>query len=130
MTEALRGWRAGRPRASVALLSAALGIGHAHGGLRAQSVEELAAWLREADETQREAVAQAGQAQASAVVMVVAPVAFAVLLAAGDDAARQFLLHSTAGACCVALALALDLGAAALMVRAIAGFGREAGRCG
>ena len=125
MHDVLRAWRAGRPRPSVALVTAALGIGHAQGGLRAQSVEELAVWLREADEAQREAVAQASQAQASAAVMVVAPVGFAALLAAGDAAARHFLLHSTAGAACVAIALALDLGAAAMMVRAVAGFGED-----
>ncbi|MEZ5231279.1 MAG: type II secretion system F family protein [Acidimicrobiales bacterium] len=123
--DALETLQASQPRSSVRLAAAVLAIGHRNGGVRAQTVDELAAWLREDDESRREAVALAGQAQASALVMVLAPIGFAVLLGAGDPAARRFLLDTPAGLACLGLALALDLAAAAIMVRAVAGFGED-----
>lgn len=119
--EAMRGWAALRPWPTVQLVCAALALGASSGGLRARMVDELAQSLRQIDGARREAAALAGQAQASAVVMVVAPLLFAALLAAGDGAARHFLTRQPLGLCCLAAGLALDLAAAAAMARIVAG---------
>jgi tight adherence protein B len=121
LDEALQLWHARRPLPSVGLVAGALAVGAASGGLRAVVVDDLALMLRQRDRARREALALAGQARASAAVMMVAPVVVAVLLAAGDGAVRSFLLGSSAGLGCLAAGLALDLVAAAWMVHITVG---------
>ena len=118
--EALQDWSRRRARPSVGLVVACIAIGHEAGSLRGRHVDELAASLRQGQEAQREAAAWASQAQASALVMVAAPLAFAGLLASGDPAVRQFLLHSPLGLACLGVGLGLDLGAAAIMAHIVA----------
>ena len=114
---ALARWAEERPLSAVRLTAGAIGVGSVSGGLRARTADGLAAALRQRDRARREATSLAGQAQLSAVVMTVAPLAFAAVLAAGDRAARAFLVRSPAGLACLAVGLALDLVAAAWMVR-------------
>ncbi len=117
LIEALAMWAEERPLPAVRLMAGAIGVGTMSGGLRALTADGLATVLRQRDRARREASSLASQAQLSAVVMTVAPLAFAVLLAAGDRAARDFLLRSPAGVACLGAGLALDLGAAAWMIR-------------
>jgi len=121
LEDALRTWWAHRPRTAVGLVAGALAVGAASGGLRAAVVDDLALMLRQRDRARREALALAGQARASAVVMMIAPVVVAVVLAAGDGAVRTFLLDSRAGLVCLVAGLSLDLLAAAWMVRLTVG---------
>lgn len=115
--EALGWWAEQRPLSAVRLTAGAIGVGTVSGGLRARTADGLAAALRQRDRARREAASLAGQAQLSAVVMTVTPLAFAAVLAAGDRAARDFLVRSPAGLACLAVGLTLDLAAAAWMVR-------------
>jgi Flp pilus assembly protein TadB len=103
------------------MVCAVLCVGHQSGGLRARLVDDLAIGLRQHHDARREGAALAAQAQASAAVMVVAPLAFGLVLAATDAAARQFLLDTPLGALCVAAGLVLDLLAAVVMARAVLG---------
>jgi len=121
LDEALRPWWAQRHRTAAGLVTGALAVGAASGGLRAAVVDDLALMLRQRDRARREAVALAGQAQASAVVMMVAPIVVAVVLAAGDGAVRAFLLDSQLGLACLVMGLSLDVLAAAWMVRITVG---------
>jgi Flp pilus assembly protein TadB len=102
-------------------VSAALCVGHQSGGLRARMVDDVATTLRPFHDARHEGAALATQAQASAAVMVVAPLVFGALLAATDAAARRFLFHAPLGALCVGVGLCLDLLAAAGMARTIIG---------
>lgn len=115
--EAMTWWAETRPLSAVRLTAGAIVVGAVSGGLRARTADGLAAALRQRDRARREAASLAGQAQLSALVMTVAPLAFAAVLAVGDQAARSFLVRSPVGLACLAVGLALDLAAAAWMVR-------------
>lgn len=117
---ALRQWSQRRSDPAVAHVVAGLGLGHASGALRARHVEELAEGLRVAQRAQSEAAAWASQAGASAVIMVVCPLAFSLLLATGDVAVRNFFLHTPLGWACLGSGLGLDLAAAAAMTKMLA----------
>ena len=66
---------------------------------------------------QAEVAAMASQARASALVITIAPLAFAALAAATDDRTAAFLLRSPLGVACLAAGLALDVVAAVWMRR-------------
>ncbi len=122
---ALIGWRDARPRPSVRMVCAALALGHRTGTLAARVADDLAATMRQLHDTRQEGAALATQAQASAAVMTLAPLALGALLVAADPAARSFLTGTVAGAACIALGLTADLLAATAMVRAIIGADEE-----
>ena len=117
LEEALRRWAATNRSMTVRTVCATLSLGYRSGGLRAKHVDALAESLRAVQESQQQRATQATQANASAAVMVIAPIAFAALMAAGDPAARAFLVHAPAGLACLSSGLALDLGAAAAMIK-------------
>ncbi|MFN0029201.1 MAG: type II secretion system F family protein [Acidimicrobiales bacterium] len=119
-TVALQRWAARRPVPAISRVAAGLGVGFASGSLRARHVEALADGLRQDQQVQREATSWAAQAQASALIMVVSPLAFSLLLASGDPAVRGFFLHGPLGLACLAIGLALDLAAAAFMTHMVA----------
>ncbi len=105
------------PTPGVRLLVAAATLGHEAGGAQARAIDGVAATLRERHAVQREARALASQARASAAVVVLAPVGFAVFSAATDPEVLAFLLGTGPGLACLVLALGLDVGAAVWMAR-------------
>jgi tight adherence protein B len=65
--------------------------------------------LRERRALRREVRALSAQARASAAVVAVAPLGFAVVMAATDEATAAFLFGSPAGLACVVVGLGLEL---------------------
>ncbi len=97
----------------------ALRIAVRAGGAPAAALEGVAASVRDREAVRREARALTAQAVASAVLLVVAPLAFGVLLASGDAEVRHFLFADPIGVACLFAAAVLDaLGA--LWMRAVA----------
>lgn len=105
---ALARWSAGATDAATALAGAALGVAASVGGPGARAVDGAAASLRDRLAADAEAAALSTQATASAAVLTVAPVAFAVLLTSLDPTAARFLLGTPVGWTCIAVGLALD----------------------
>jgi tight adherence protein B len=87
------------------------------GGAPARAVDGVASTLRERAEVDREMRALATQARASAVVITVAPLAFATLGVVGDERTAHFLLRTPAGLGCLAAGVALDAVGAWWMAR-------------
>jgi tight adherence protein B len=106
---ALEAWgRSGESSADVRLAATALAIGAGAGGELARAVDGVAATLRERHELRREVQALATQARASAGVLAVAPLAFAVVVATVEPGAALFLVTEPTGLVCLALGLALE----------------------
>ncbi|MCB1004268.1 MAG: type II secretion system F family protein [Acidimicrobiales bacterium] len=97
----------------------ALRIAVVAGGAPAAALEGVAASVRDREAVRREARALTAQAVASAVLLVVAPLAFGVLLASGDAEVRHFLLAVPIGLACLLAAAVLDV-LGALWMRAVA----------
>lgn len=118
LTAALDQWAA-RPTSSqeVRLTATALHLAAQAGGEVARSIDRVAATLRERREIQAESAALATQARASAAVLAVAPVAFAVLVAAVEPGAIRFLTASPAGAVCLGAGVGLEVAGVAWMAR-------------
>lgn len=114
---ALQGWCARQPSEGLRLAVAALSLGIDAGGARGRALDGVAASLRDRAAVDRELAALSSQARASAVVMVVAPVAFAGFAAATDRHTAHFLGGTPAGWMCLASGLMLDAIAAWWMVR-------------
>jgi tight adherence protein B len=117
MAVALYRWAAGRPRPGVRLVVGALRVALASGGTPARAVDGVAATLRERAEVDREVQALATQARISAVVITVAPLAFAALGVLGDEHTATFLLRTPRGLACLAAGVALDACGAWWMAR-------------
>jgi len=119
LESALDEWVHRRPTPSIRLAVAALILAAELGGSGARAVDRLSRSLRERGAVQRELRALSAQAKLSALVIIVAPLAFAALGATVDGRTARFLLSTPAGLACVASALALDAGAAWWMARIV-----------
>jgi tight adherence protein B len=108
VADVLDGWSARNDDAGTRLAATALALANAIGGAPGHAVDGVAATLRERVDLADERRALASQARLSALVLAVAPVGFAVLLAAGNGRASDFLLRSPAGWVCLSAGLALD----------------------
>jgi tight adherence protein B len=108
LLDALDGWVVRRPLPSVRLVVGILSVALTSGGMPARAVDGAAATLRERAEVDREVRALATQARLSAVVVTVAPLAFAALGVLGDGRTATFLLRTPTGLTCLALGVALD----------------------
>jgi tight adherence protein B len=117
LSEALLAWPSLRPVPGVRLASSALVLGLGAGGTHARAVDGVAATLREHLAVASEVRAQASQAQASALVIGLAPLAFTALACLADPRTATFLFQTTAGLACVAIGLALDAVGAVWMAR-------------
>lgn len=117
LAAALEAWAAQRPLPGVRLTVAALTLGLDAGGAQARAIDGVATTLRERQQLGAEVRALASQARMSAVVLSVAPLGFAVVLAAIDDDVADFFLHRAVGTICLAVGIGLDAGAAAWMGR-------------
>ncbi|HEX4904426.1 MAG TPA: type II secretion system F family protein [Acidimicrobiales bacterium] len=106
--DALDRWAISRPVAGVRLAVAALSLGAETGGASAQAVDGVAATLRTNLGIAAEVRALSSQARLSALVIVLAPVAFSVLAFTTDPTAASFLLRTPLGLGCLASGFALD----------------------
>ncbi len=117
MADALDGWARRRSTPGIRLTVGALAVAVRSGGSPARALDGVAATLRSRNEVEREVRALATQARASAAVMAVAPVAFALLGVLGDHRTATFLLGTAGGLACLVAGLALDVAGAWWMAR-------------
>lgn len=119
LTEAVARWRAGAGDPHTALAGAALTVAASVGGPGARAVDGAAASLRDRIGNEAETAALATQGRASAAVLTLAPLAFALLLSSLDPAAGRFLLGTPVGLLCVTIGLGLDAAGAWWMARLV-----------
>lgn len=108
LRRALDDWATAHGDPDTRLAATALVLATVVGAAPARAVDGVAATVRERLDVAAERRALAAQARTSALVLSVAPAAFAALLVAGDTAAAGFLLGTPAGWACLAAGLALD----------------------
>lgn len=113
-------WAVRRPSTGIGLLADALALAGATGGSQVGALRSVSDTLREREAIQREVSAMAAQAQLSATVLVVTPVAFAAVVALLDHRIGAFLLTSPPGWACLVGGAALD-GAGAWWMRRLVG---------
>jgi tight adherence protein B len=117
LADALARWRTNRPIPGVRLTASALELGLAAGGAHARAIDGVAATLRDNLAITAEVRAQAAQAQASALVIGLAPIGFTALACLADHRTATFLFQTPAGLACLAIGLALDAAGAIWMGR-------------
>lgn len=110
-------WGQRRPLPSLRLAVAALTLAAETGGAQARALDRVATTVRDRLAVRSEQAALGSQARASALVMGVTPVAFAVLAGVTDPHTADFLLHRTPGLVCLTLGLLLDAAALIWMLR-------------
>ena len=110
-------WAATRPLPGVRLAAAALALSAEIGGGGARALDGVALTLRQRQAVAGEVRALATQARLSALVLTIAPVAFAALAAAGDPRTATMLLRAPVGQVCLAAGLGLDAVGALWMAR-------------
>lgn len=114
---ALDRWAVARPLPGVRLAAAALALAAEVGGGGARALDGVALTLRQRQAVAGEVRALATQARLSAVVLTIAPIAFAALAVASDPRTATVLLGSPVGQVCLAVGLVLDAVGAAWMAR-------------
>lgn len=119
LTDAVARWQQTDSDAPTALAAAALAVAAQVGGPGARAVDGAAASLRERIGSEAEAAALATQGRASAAVLTLAPLAFALLLSSLDPAAGRFLLGTPIGWLCITVGLGLDAIGAWWMARLV-----------
>lgn len=119
LTQAVARWQRDATDVHTALAAAALAVAAQVGGPGARAVDGAAASLRERIGSEAEAAALATQGRASAAVLTLAPLAFALLLSSLDPAAGRFLLGTPVGWLCIAVGLGLDALGAWWMARLV-----------
>lgn len=119
LTEAIARWQVGAGDPHTALAGAALTVAASVGGPGARAVDGAAASLRDRIGNEAETAALATQGRASAAVLTLAPLAFALLLSSLDPAAGRFLLGTPVGWLCVTIGLGLDAAGAWWMARLV-----------
>jgi tight adherence protein B len=116
---ALGSWRSEDPMPNRQMASVALELAASAGGASARVLDGVAESLRDRVALEREVSALSSQARASAVVLVVAPVGFAICAAMFDHRILDVLVGRPVGWACMVLGLALDLVGAAWMAKMI-----------
>lgn len=106
--DALERWCERRPLPGVRLATAALALGAETGGASAQAIDGVSATLRTNLGIAGEVRALSSQARLSALVIVLAPIAFSFLAATSDGTTATFLLGTPIGWLCLAIGLGLD----------------------
>jgi len=117
LVDAIDVWASAMTADGVRLAGAALALSAELGGAAARSLDGVAATLRDRNAVRREVRALSSQARASAVVIGLAPLGFAVLAATVDPASVQFLVRTPAGITCLVVGVVLDGVGAAWMHR-------------
>jgi len=121
--ESLDAFATAQASPSLRLVVAALDLATHTGASQAQAVEGVATTLRDRLALGAEVRALASQARASAAVLVVAPVAFAIVIALADPSTAHFLFATPTGLVCLAAGLGLDALGAWWMQRLTAAVG-------
>jgi tight adherence protein B len=116
---AIDGWVDEQMDPSARLLADALAISASTGGSHLRAIDAVIDAVRDRAALQREVRALASQAQTSAVVLVLLPVAFAVAVAVVDPRVRDFYVGSPLGPACIVAGLVLDLAGAGIMLRLV-----------
>lgn len=117
LVDAVDDWAAGHGDKGTRLVATALVLATKVGAAPARALDGVAATLRERLELADERHALATQARVSAVVLSLAPVAFALLLAVSDPAVAGFLFSTASGWACLVVGGGLDALGAAWMAR-------------
>ncbi len=117
LEHALAQWRADRDRGSVRLAAGAIALAAATGGPPARVIEDVAASLRTRLQIEGEAKALGAQAQLSALVVGIAPVAFALVSCAVDPANARVMFTTPIGLACLVAGVTLDVIGAVWMHR-------------
>jgi len=121
LQKAVSGWGAEDELPNRKLTATALELASGSGGATARVLDGVAASLRDRVALEREVAALSSQSRASAVVLVVAPVVFAVAMAMIDHRIFDVLIGQPIGWACVGLGLGLDALGALWMSRLIGG---------
>ena len=108
LSEAFTAWARASASPARQMVAAAMVIAHTLGGGAAHTFDALASSLRARASARREADVMAAQARASAVVIGVAPFAFALVIAAVDPSMAGAVVRSGAGQLCFAAGLACE----------------------
>jgi tight adherence protein B len=117
---AVAAWRrTAAPSPDLDLATTALALAAQAGGEVGRACDRVAATLRERRELRAEARALATQARASAGVLTVAPLAFALLVSAIEPGVLGFLATTGPGLACTAIGLSLDAAGAIWMARTV-----------
>jgi tight adherence protein B len=119
LSEAVKAWRSEDDLPNRRLTATALELASSAGGASARVLDGVSASLRDRVALDREVSALSSQSRASAVVLVVAPIAFAGLAAAFDDRILDVLIGRPIGWACIGLGLGLDGIGALWMARLI-----------
>ena len=119
LAPAVARWRRSDPSPNRRLAAVALELSAEAGGSGAAVLDGVAESLRDRVALEREVVALSSQARASAALLVVAPVVFALVVGAVEPRLWSMLLGSPLGWVCLALGLGLDALGAAWMVRLV-----------
>lgn len=119
LTEAVSMWQSEATDPHTALAGAALTVAASVGGPGARAVDGAAASLRDRIGSEAETAALATQGRASAAVLTLAPIVFALLLSSLDPAAGRFLLGTPVGWLCITVGLGLDAAGAWWMTRLV-----------
>lgn len=105
----LDAWAAQQPNPGPELVADALALAGSSGGSQVRALQGVGETLREHRALDREVRALGSQAQASATVLVVTPVIFAVLVGVVDRDIGRFMVATPAGWVCLTAGLLLDL---------------------
>jgi tight adherence protein B len=108
LVDAIDVWATTMVGDGVRLAGAALALSAELGGAAARALDGVAATLRDRNAVRREVRALSSQARASAVVIGLAPVGFAVLAATVDPETIDFLLRTPVGTTCLVVGVVLD----------------------
>ncbi len=119
LRDAVDEWRSQDELPNRHLTATALDLASSTGGASARVLDGVAASLRERVALEREVAALSSQSRASAFVLVVAPVAFAVAAAMFDHRILDVIVGRPIGWACVGLGLGLDALGAVWMSRLI-----------
>jgi len=119
LAPAVRRWRAADPSPNRRLAAVALELSAEAGGSGAAVLDGVAESLRDRVALEREVAALSSQARASAVLLVVAPVVFTLVVGAVEPRLWSMLFGSPIGWACLAIGLGLDGLGAAWMARLV-----------
>lgn len=119
LAPAVARWRAEDPSPNRRLAAVALELSAEAGGSSASVLDGVAESLRDRVALEREVVALSSQARASAALLVIAPVAFTLVVGAVEPRLWSMLVGSPIGWVCLGLGLGLDALGAVWMARLV-----------
>jgi tight adherence protein B len=109
LAESFAAWAGASSSPARQMVAAAMVIAHTLGGGAAHTFDALASSLRARASAQREAEVMAAQARASALVIGVAPFAFAMVIAAVDPSIAAAVVQSSAGLLCLVFGVLCEI---------------------